>query len=120
MSDPSLPRSRDDDARDGERQLDDLEARLRKARKGTDAKPASRSSHRELGLAYRVMIEMIAGLAFGAGVGWMLDSWLGTRPFVMVVMILLGFAAALRNAWRASQSVTGASALRDEGEPGAR
>jgi len=105
MSDHGSPGSRQDGARETGKRLDDFESRLREARKGQDAAPAARSSHREMGLAYRVMIEMVVGLAFGAGIGWMLDSWLGTRPLAMVAMTLLGFAAGLRNAWRTSRSL---------------
>ena len=91
---------------DGDRKrLDDLDSRLHAARKGPE--PAQRTSmQREMSFAYRVMIEMIAGLGFGAFVGWWLDSWLGTRPIAMVVMILLGFAAGVLNAYRASQAYT--------------
>ena len=105
MSDDGSPTNRGHDA-DGSRQrLNDLESRLRAAQKGPEAKrPAT--GQREMSFAYRVLVEMIAGLGFGAFAGWWLDEWLGTRPILMVVMILLGFAAGALNAYRVSQAYT--------------
>jgi ATP synthase protein I len=89
---------------DGDRKrLDDLDSRLRAARKGPE-RPRPGSTQREMSFAYRVMVEMIAGLGFGAFVGWWLDRWLGTTPILLVVMILLGFAAGVMNAYRVSQA----------------
>ena len=59
------------------RRLDELDARLKKAR-GSEVKPSQdmRVSHRETGVAYRVLVDMIAGLlvggfsATGSTVGW--------------------------------------------------
>jgi ATP synthase protein I len=118
MSDHGTPSSPNGAARDDRKRLDELEFRLRDARKGAERAPASRSTHRELGLAYRVMIEMAVGLAFGAVVGWLLDSWLGTRPLAMVVMTLLGFAAGMLNAWRTSRSIAGGPGPPAAGEDG--
>jgi ATP synthase protein I len=101
-SGPSKP----GDHADGSRQrLDDLDSRLRVARKGPEVKRRT-TGQREMSFAYRVLVEMIAGLGFGAFVGWWLDEWLGTRPILMVVMILLGFAAGALNAYRVSQAYT--------------
>lgn len=102
--DRSHHNSRNDDADGDRKRLDDLDSRLHAARKGPDKQPRQGSIQREMSFAYRVMIEMIAGLGFGAFVGWWLDGWLGTRPILMVVLILLGFAAGVLNAYRASQA----------------
>ena len=82
--------------------LDEFDARLRAARQGSEP-PAKTSTQRETAFAYRVLIEMIVGVGFGAFAGWWLDTWLGTRPVLMVVMIVLGFAAGAVNAYRASR-----------------
>jgi ATP synthase protein I len=100
------------DDTDGDRKrLDALDDRLREARKGSEP-PARASTHRELGVAYRVMVEMIAGVGVGGFLGWWLDAWLGTAPFLLLGLILLGFAAGAMNAYRAIRQYT-ARANRD-------
>jgi len=85
--------------------FEDFNARLGAARKAQEQveRPVS-GEHRRFGLAYRVAIEMAAGVAVGGFVGWWLDSWLGTRPVFLLVLGLMGFAAGVLNAWRAAQA----------------
>lgn len=99
MGDDRSPTQRDET--DGDRKrLDDLGDRLRDARKGSKP-PARASAHRELGMAYRVLVEMIAGVGVGGFLGWWLDTWFETRPILLVVMLVLGFAAGGMNTYRA-------------------
>jgi ATP synthase protein I len=60
-----------------------------------------------LGLGMRFGIELIAAVGFGAGLGWLIDWALGTRPWAMVVGLVLGAATGILNSWRA---VTGRGA----------
>jgi ATP synthase protein I len=88
---------------DGERRrLDDLDARLKKART-PEVKPSQdvRVSHRETGVAYRVLVDMIAGLLVGGFIGYWLDRWQGWAPWSLVGGLIVGFAAGVNNAWRA-------------------
>jgi len=110
--------SSNDDAGDRKR-LDDLDARLRAAREGTE-RPRPASTQRQMSFAYRVLIEMAVGVGAGGFLGWWLDRWLGTTPILLVVMLFVGFAAGALNAYRASQAyVAGLSAdERSGGEDG--
>ncbi|RYE57309.1 MAG: AtpZ/AtpI family protein [Rhizobiaceae bacterium] len=51
----------------------------------------------------RVLTELIAGLAGGGLMGWLFDSWLGTSPALLLVMLFLGIGVAFRNIIRISQ-----------------
>jgi ATP synthase protein I len=101
MSDDRSPLNPGHDA-DGSRQrLDDLGARLQVAR-GGGGKPqqAPRGANREIGLFYRAAIELIVGPIVGGFMGWWLDSWLQTKPYLLIVMIVMGFAAGILNVVR--------------------
>lgn len=45
----------------------------------------------------RVLAELIAGPAGGGLLGWALDRWLNTSPWLLLVFVFLGFAAAIWN-----------------------
>jgi ATP synthase protein I len=51
----------------------------------------------------RVLAELIAGPAGGGLLGWLFDRWFGTKPWLLLVMIFLGFVVAFRNIIRISQ-----------------
>src|SRR3546814_3630103 len=50
----------------------------------------------------RVLADLIGGLAGGALIGWLLDRWLGTSPWLLLALMFLGIAAAFRNIIRIS------------------
>jgi len=89
--------------------LDELEERLRAARehrgfdrranRGLTGSPGEMSW---LGWAFRIGVEMVSALAVGVGIGLLLDWWLGTGPWFLVVFFLLGAGAGILNVYRAA------------------
>jgi ATP synthase protein I len=84
--------------------LSSLDERLRNAqadeaaRTGTDRKPADRNEQ----LGSRVLSYLIGGLGGGALIGWVLDTWFGTLPLFLLLLMFLGTAAGFRNIIRIS------------------
>lgn len=85
--------------------LKDLSRRLEQSRR---AQPGGDSPKREegsaLGLATRAITELVVGIAVAMGLGWVLDNWLGTKPWLMLVLLPFGFAAGVMNVMRLSKS----------------
>jgi ATP synthase protein I len=50
----------------------------------------------------RLSAEFAAGILVGAAIGWLIDRWLGTSPWGMIVLLLLGFVAGVLNMMRAA------------------
>lgn len=48
------------------------------------------SENRKSGIAYAAAIALFASVLSFLGVGWLLDRWLGTSPWFLVVGIVLG------------------------------
>ena len=57
-------------------------------------------------LAWRMVIELVAGLGIGLGIGFGLDYLFGPAPFLMVVFIFLGFAAGIKSMMRSAAELT--------------
>jgi len=51
---------------------------------------------------FRLSSELVAGVLVGALIGWLLDRWLSTSPWGLIVFLLLGFAAGVLNVMRAA------------------
>lgn len=99
------PRRNADRAQDAAR-LRDLEERLSKKVK-RDAKPQTMASHDQAHIAWRMVIELVAGLGIGFGVGLGLDTLFGTRPLLLVVFTFLGFAAGVKVMIRTAAELNG-------------
>ena len=68
-----------------------------------------------IGQALRLSSEFIAAIIVGGALGWAADRWLGTSPWGMILLLMLGFAAGVMNVMRASGMLKPARG-RGEGE----
>lgn len=92
------------DRADFERRVGDLDKRLDGARAQQAAKePAGSDAVRARGMAYglRMASELVGAVLVGGLIGWALDWWLGTKPWLFLVFFFLGFAAGVMNVTRA-------------------
>ena len=85
--------------------LEDLDAKLKAAREhhrsAQPKKPEGRvASTSGLGMALKIGVDFVAAVGVGVGIGLLLDYWLGTKPWLMVVFFLLGSAAGFLNVFR--------------------
>ena len=62
--------------------------------------PKDRSPWRQLGFVLSIAFTFPAALLVVYGIGWWLDSKLGTRPVLSLLFIALGFVAALLELFR--------------------
>jgi ATP synthase protein I len=55
--------------------------------------------------AGQLVLSQLVGCPLGGGIiGWLLDRWFGTRPWLMLVMLFLGFAVGIWNVIRISNA----------------
>jgi ATP synthase protein I len=69
------------------------------------SRPGANSDPSALARGLRLSAEFVAGILVGAAMGWLLDRWLGTSPWGLIVLLLLGFAAGILNVMRAAGAV---------------
>jgi ATP synthase protein I len=81
------------------RELGQVEA-SRPVEPGLGTAPASDASG--IARGFRLSTELVAGVLVGAGIGWLLDRWLGISPWGLIVFLLLGFVAGVLNVMRAA------------------
>ena len=62
--------------------------------------------NRKSGLAYGAALSLFAAVVAGLIVGWLLDRWLGTRPWLLVVGLVLGAAAGFYEFIRAASRLS--------------
>jgi ATP synthase protein I len=88
-----------------EERMKALEDRIEAAKKAQAPKPHMEEHYSQAQLAWRMVIELVAGLAIGFGIGYGLDALLGTRPWLMVLFIFLGLAAGVNVMLRTAREV---------------
>ena len=77
--------------------LRSLEERLAKATKAPAKEPSVAGTSFSQGeVAWRMVIELVAGMFLGLAIGYGLDTLFGTLPIFLVIFALLGFAAGVK------------------------
>jgi ATP synthase protein I len=106
---------------------DDFDARLKKAMAARDegGRGGQRSTPKEfsgLGVAFRVGVELASTLAVGTALGYFLDRWLGTLPWLLILFFFLGGAAGVLNVFRLARRMerAGEAAAEDHEGQGSR
>ncbi len=58
-----------------------------------------------LGKIMKVVVEIVAAMAVGLGIGILIDNYFDTRPLFIIVFFLLGSAAGIMNVFRVAKSL---------------
>ena len=89
--------------------LKQLDERLKAARsrhgqdRGLDN--PGKAGANNIGVGFRIAVEMIAALAVGVGIGLLLDNWLGTKPWMLILFFILGCGAGFTNLIRVAREL---------------
>ena len=90
---------------DQKQQLEQLEARIAAAKQAQEPAPRADEHYSQAQLAWRMVIELVAGLGIGFGMGYGLDVLFGTIPIFLVIFTFLGLAAGVKTMLRSAQEI---------------
>ena len=58
-----------------------------------------------MGSAFKLGTELVAAVAVGTIIGFILDNWFGTKPWLIIIFFFLGAAAGMLNVIRAANKL---------------
>ena len=58
-----------------------------------------------MGSAFKLGTELVAAVAVGTIIGFILDSWLDTKPWLIIIFFFLGAAAGMLNVIRTANKM---------------
>lgn len=90
---------------DDRARLERLEAKINALKTPKVEKSHTDEHYSQAQLAWRMVIELVAGLLIGFGMGYGLDRLLGTLPVFLVLFTLLGLAAGVKVMMRSAQEI---------------
>ena len=78
-----------------------FEARLAAAKARNAPVDPVRMAGGAMGQGFRFALEIVITTVVGSAIGWQLDRWLGSKPWLLLLFMLLGLAAGFVNLFRA-------------------
>ena len=71
-------------------------------KKNKDPKQSSSSS---IGVAVKLSTEMVAAVVVGTIIGFILDNWFGTKPWLILIFFFVGVVAGILNVIRSAKNM---------------
>jgi len=86
---------------------DDLDTRLKIAKSKLENSEIKNDRKKGvfLGNAFKLGTELVAAVAVGSIIGFILDNWFGTKPLLIILFFLFGSAAGIYNVIKAAKKM---------------
>ena len=87
--------------------LKEISTRLKIAKKKikTIERKNDGSNAASLGKALKISTELIAAVAVGTTMGFLLDSWFDTKPLLIICFFFMGVTAGIINVFRSAKKM---------------
>ena len=66
---------------------------------------SNKSSSSKLGIAFKISTEMVAAVVVGTIIGYILDNWFGTKPWLILIFFFVGVVTGILNVVRSAKNM---------------
>ena len=86
---------------------DQFKTRLKIAKNKIKSKKTSKSegSSSSMGTAFKMSTELVSAVVVGTIIGFILDNWFGTKPWLIIVFFFIGVATGIINVIRSAKKM---------------
>ena len=86
---------------------DKFKTRLKIAKKKIKARKASKNeeSPSGIGIAFKMSTELVSAVVVGTIIGFILDNWFDTKPWLILIFFFLGVIAGIYNVIRSAKNL---------------
>ena len=67
--------------------------------------PNTKNKENGAGFGFKISTEIIAALVVGVGIGLIVDKYLGTKPFGLIIFFIFGALAGFLNVYRVMRRI---------------
>ena len=87
-----------------ENKLRELKDRIETA-KSSNISNTKKNKESGAGFGFKISTEIIAALVVGVGIGLIVDKYLGTKPFGLIIFFIFGALAGFLNVYRVMRRI---------------
>ena len=67
--------------------------------------PKDKDPKSYMGIAFKMSAELISAVAVGTIIGFILDNWFGTKPWLILIFFFVGVIAGMMNVFRSAKKM---------------
>ena len=88
-------------------QNDQFKTRLRIAKDKLKANKSNKNDEPKsnLGIAFKMSTELVAAVAVGTIIGFILDNWFGTKPWLILIFFFVGVITGILNVIKSAKKM---------------
>ncbi len=88
-------------------QEDKFKTRLKIAKNKAKSKYTQKNvkSNSGMGVAFKMSTELVASVVVGTIIGFILDNWFGTKPWLILIFFFVGVIAGIMNVIRSAKKM---------------
>ena len=68
-------------------------------------KDSKQSSSSNIGVAFKLSTEMVDAVVVGTIIGFILDNWFGTKPWLILIFFFVGVVTGILNVFRSAKNM---------------
>ena len=86
---------------------DQFKTRLKIAKNKVKLRKSSKSeeSSSSMGAAFKMSTELVSAVAVGTIIGFILDNWFGTKPWLILIFFFVGVIAGITNVFKSAKKM---------------
>ena len=86
---------------------EDFKTRLKSAKNKAKSKysTSKEPSTSGMGHAFKMSTELVAAVAVGTIIGFILDNWFGSKPWLIIIFFFVGIIAGIMNVIRSAKKM---------------
>ena len=86
---------------------DHFKTRLEIAKEKIKSKylPKDKDPKSYMGIAFKMSTELVAAVAVGTIIGFILDNWFGTKPWLILIFFFVGVIAGIMNVIKSARKM---------------
>ena len=84
---------------------DDLKTRLKIAKSKKNNPSAKDNEKSSFGKAFQLSTELVSAVLVATIIGFILDNWFDTKPWLIIIFFFIGVAAGIINVFRSAKKM---------------
>ena len=86
---------------------DQFKTRLKIAKNKAKSRKSSKNteSSSSMGAAFKMSTELVSAVVVGTIIGFILDNWFGTKPWLILIFFFVGVAAGIYNVVKSAKNM---------------
>ena len=86
---------------------DQFKTRLKIAKNKAKSRksPKNAESSSNMGTAFKMSTELVSAVVVGTIIGFILDNWFGTKPWLILIFFFVGVIAGIMNVFKSAKKM---------------